>query len=265
MNKWEILIIDDQELVIEALKRLLRKEPYNIYTATRITEAMRIIQEKDIHLIITDQLMPDMLGTTFLKEAKKIRPDAIRTVISGFADAKTIIEAINQGEISHFFTKPWDENELKTGIRSCLSQYELNMEIKELVSDFYLKRTELINHIEKKYFRECVEDSKKSLFKAFMLYPNPLVIFNDKGLMEFANISAYSNQEVIGEINSGVSIQNMLKKHVTENLDDIYKLSDFSMRLCINNKNFILRINQFTNLNENYFCLTIKDIPNDKN
>ena len=120
-----ILLVDDEPGVIKSLKRLLRKEEYNIMTASSGKEGLAILESNDVQIIISDQRMPGMSGTEFLAEVKKDFPDIIRIILSGYTDIDVVIETINQGNIYKFFHKPWNDQSLILEIRQALDYYQL--------------------------------------------------------------------------------------------------------------------------------------------
>jgi response regulator RpfG family c-di-GMP phosphodiesterase len=123
-DSYTILFVDDEENIIDALKRLLRKEEYGVLTAMSGVEGLRILENNQVNAVISDQRMPGMLGTEFLKRAKEISPDVLTAILTGYADLETMKEGLNGGHISRFFLKPWKHDELKQGIRQMLYEYE---------------------------------------------------------------------------------------------------------------------------------------------
>lgn len=121
-NNYKILLIDDEPNIIRALMRILDDARYTVLTANRPADAMRILENDIIDVILCDQQMHDMLGIDVLKYAKKIQPDAIRILVTGSSDMNVAIAAINEGSIYHFFTKPWDNDELLSVVQSALHQ-----------------------------------------------------------------------------------------------------------------------------------------------
>ena len=122
-----LLLVDDEENILRALRRTLRKENYNILTCTSAQEAFELLALNNVHVIISDQRMPGMTGTEFLKKVKDIYPNTIRMVLSGFTDLKSVTEAINQGAIYKYLTKPWDDNTLSESIQQAFKQYDLQL------------------------------------------------------------------------------------------------------------------------------------------
>jgi len=115
--KKTILIVDDQESIVTALKRMLESEHYSIISALSGSAALELIanrrDEDDIFLIISDQRMPQMTGIQMLEETMVLLPDAIRVLMSGYADRETVTVALNQGIAHRFITKPWSMDELQ--------------------------------------------------------------------------------------------------------------------------------------------------------
>lgn len=122
-----LLLIDDEENILRALKRTLRKDNYNILTCTNAQQAFELLALNNVHVIISDQRMPGMTGTEFLKKVKDIYPNTIRMVLSGFTDLNSVTDAINQGAIYKYLTKPWDDQALSDSIRQAFKQYELQL------------------------------------------------------------------------------------------------------------------------------------------
>lgn len=144
MSEYSILFVDDEENVLRSLKRLLRKEPYNILIATSGEEALALLEKSTIHLVVSDQRMPSMSGTELLQKVKERWPDTVRVILSGYADMSVIVDSINQGEVYRLLAKPWNDEELKMAIKQCLEQYEIRIENKWLVEQTNRQNKELI-------------------------------------------------------------------------------------------------------------------------
>lgn len=120
-----VLCVDDEVNILQTLKRLLRKENYTLLTASSGKEGLEILSNNDVHLVISDQRMPEMNGTEFLAEIKEKYPDVIRIILTGYTEVDAITESINRGHIYKFFLKPWNDDNLKLEIRKALDQYDL--------------------------------------------------------------------------------------------------------------------------------------------
>ena len=119
------LIIDDEEIVLVALRETIRREGYQVSTAPSAVEALKLLERENFSVIITDQQMPILTGLEFLAQAKTIQPDATRILITAVLNLNTMIEAINKGEIYRFVVKPWLREELLATVRNAVQRYEL--------------------------------------------------------------------------------------------------------------------------------------------
>jgi DNA-binding NtrC family response regulator len=122
-GKRPILIVDDEPEMLYSLKNLLRRE-FDVHTAKSGEEGMKVLQEHEIHLVMTDQRMPHMTGVELLHRMKSEFPGAMRLIFTGYADIKTVIDAINQGHVFRYITKPWDPEELVSALREAGERYD---------------------------------------------------------------------------------------------------------------------------------------------
>lgn len=113
-----LLLLDDEDNVLRALVRLLRRDGYRLLTASSVSEAFDLLARNDVQVIVSDQRMPDMSGTEFLGRVRDMYPDTVRLALSGYTDVATISDAINQGAAYRFLIKPWDDAELRGHIRA---------------------------------------------------------------------------------------------------------------------------------------------------
>jgi ActR/RegA family two-component response regulator len=118
-----LLLLDDEENILHALKRVLRRDGYLIHTATTATQAFDILGRNEVHVIVSDQRLPDTSGTEFLSRVKEMYPETVRLVLSGYIDLRTVTDAINRGAIYKFLTKPWDDDELRAQIAEAFRMY----------------------------------------------------------------------------------------------------------------------------------------------
>ena len=102
-----LLLLDDEENILSALNRLLRRDGYRIFTATAVDQAFDILARTNVEVILSDQRMPEMSGTEFLSKVKGMYPNTVRIILSGYTDLDTVTEAVNRGAIYKFLTKPW--------------------------------------------------------------------------------------------------------------------------------------------------------------
>ncbi|MBN2712970.1 MAG: response regulator [Planctomycetes bacterium] len=128
MDRRNILLIDDEPEVLGALKRICRMLDHEILTATNGREALEIITNNELMLVVSDYHMPGMNGIELLKEARKVSPRTVRMLLTGDRDRSTTIEAVNTGEIYRFASKPWHNEELLAIINQCIEKYNLEEE-----------------------------------------------------------------------------------------------------------------------------------------
>ncbi len=107
-----ILLVDDEEQILKAIKRLLYDTDFNILLAKHGREALDILENHAISVLLTDNLMPGISGIDLLSQVKQKSPDTVRLLMTGYADLKTAVRSINEGEVYKFIVKPWDDNEL---------------------------------------------------------------------------------------------------------------------------------------------------------
>ena len=124
MNSKSILIVDDQPEILNALERLL-KDKYKIFRSESGKEALEILKKNPVQVIISDQRMPQMTGVEFLEQSIKIRPDAIKLLITAYADINASISAVNKGQIFYYISKPWEDDELLLIVQRAYERYHL--------------------------------------------------------------------------------------------------------------------------------------------
>ena len=120
-----VLIVDDEPIVLAALKETLERERFTTVAVSSPVKALEILAERDFAVIISDQKMPQMLGLDFLIASRQLRPQASRILITAVLALPTIIDAINKGEIFRFIAKPWLREELIATVRNAMQRHEL--------------------------------------------------------------------------------------------------------------------------------------------
>lgn len=144
-----LLLVDDEEIVLNSLMRALSKDDYKILTALSAEAALEILEKNEIHIIISDQRMPNMTGSELLKIVKERYPDVITMILSGYADFEAVKEAINQGHIYKFLSKPWDNTFLREQVQEAMVQYQIRkgMEEERVKLLYFDKLTGLPNRV----------------------------------------------------------------------------------------------------------------------
>ncbi len=131
-----LLLVDDEPNVLNALQRLLRQNDYKIIVANSGAEGLQVLEAHKVNVIISDQRMPNMTGVEFLSKVHKQWPDTVRIVLSGYADFSAVTDAINNGAIYKFFTKPWDDEQMRANINEAFRHAELNEKNDQLTRIF---------------------------------------------------------------------------------------------------------------------------------
>lgn len=137
-----ILVVDDEPDVVRSVQDLLRLD-YRVLGATRAAEGLELLKNEPIHVVMTDQRMPETTGVEFLSHCRTEYPEAIRLLFTGYADLRAVIEAINQGNVFRYIAKPWDPDELQTVIREAVERYDLLAERQRLTTQLRKTNTDL--------------------------------------------------------------------------------------------------------------------------
>jgi DNA-binding NtrC family response regulator len=131
-----ILIVDDEQMVLTSLESFLSLETdYQVQTFLSPLEALEYAKENDIHLVISDYLMPDMDGISFLGQVRDLKPDVTRIILTGYADKENAIKAINEIGLFQYLEKPWDNDDLLLVIRNGLDKQELLSTLREKIDE----------------------------------------------------------------------------------------------------------------------------------
>lgn len=164
----KILYVDDEKHNLTAFRASFRQD-YDVITAHSAAEAMTILDDEDINLVLTDQRMPEMTGIEFLEVVRVQYPDTIRMIITAYGDMQTVIDSVNKGKIYHFVSKPWNYDELKIIIENALKSQELELKNRRLTEEKRLLEVEAERR-EKEYV--------KSQLKRLQNQVNPHFLFN---------------------------------------------------------------------------------------
>ena len=126
-KKRIVLFVDDDEIVIQSLNRVLLDESYNKLFTKSCKDALEIIKEVEVHVIVVDMCMPEMTGLDLLRVARQEQPDVVGIVLTGYEDNKELQTAVDQGEIFKFFPKPWKfgVTDFESLIRQAINHYNL--------------------------------------------------------------------------------------------------------------------------------------------
>lgn len=133
-KKQTIVLVDDEEMVVSSIRSFLNLETdYEVQSFVSASEALKFIEENETHLIISDYLMPEMDGISFLAKSREIRPEATRIILTGYADKENAIKAINDVGLFQYIEKPWDNEDILIVIRNGLERQALMRRLDEKV------------------------------------------------------------------------------------------------------------------------------------
>lgn len=138
-----LLLVDDEQHILSALKRLFRRDGYRVLTADSGAQGLEVLLAESVDVIISDQRMPGMTGVEFLRRAKELRADTVRMTLSGYTDLQSIIDAVNEGAVYKFLTKPWDDVRLREHVAQAFRVRELAQENRRLAHEVTNANTEL--------------------------------------------------------------------------------------------------------------------------
>ena len=119
-----ILFVDDEENVLESMKREFRLLPYTLLFALSGPKALDILRTNSVSVIVSDMRMPMMDGVTFLQKAKKAQPKTVRIILSGHADMQSVLRSVESGDIWRFLVKPWEHADLLETVRKAVEHHE---------------------------------------------------------------------------------------------------------------------------------------------
>lgn len=128
MHKPTLLLIDDEERIVRSL-RMLFFSGYNVRTTTDPQEAIRILREEKVHVIVSDQRMPLMQGSELLGIARETSPATMRILLTGYSDLDASIASVNEGEVFRYLLKPWDAMEVKKVVAEAAAIAEASFEV----------------------------------------------------------------------------------------------------------------------------------------
>jgi FixJ family two-component response regulator len=190
-----LLLVDDEENILSALKRLLRREGYRILTSATPEGGLAILDGEPVDVVVSDQRMPSMSGTEFLRRVKTRHPDTVRLVLSGYTELQSVTDAINEGAIYKFLTKPWDDELLVANIREAFQRHAMKNENVRLARELEQTNARLseanaeLQRLLEARGREAerVEAALDTTQEVLQLIPWPILGVDADGMIALAN------------------------------------------------------------------------------
>ena len=197
-----LLLVDDEGANLEGLARILESD-YHILTAIDGVNALEIIKSlppsEQIHLVISDQRMPNMTGVELFEQLVQLSPNSIRMILSGFADMTTILDSINRGSVYKFLSKPVDPNDIRVTVRRALETFELTRKSRALLNKFKeqenkIKELETLN-LKLKHQINMID---KHIIMIMTNKEGRIIYSSDA----FCTISGYSKEELLQQFHN---------------------------------------------------------------
>jgi response regulator RpfG family c-di-GMP phosphodiesterase len=187
-----LLLVDDEENILSALRRVLRRDGYRVLTAGSGEAGLAVLaQEPKVDLIISDQRMPNMIGTVFLRHARDVSPHSVRIILSGYTDLESVTAAINDGAVYKFLTKPWDDDILRLSIREAL-HYKWVQDENRLLQGMLMEVNEELARANSRLAEqaEFAQTALESFQQIVHDLPVALLGIDERGRLAFANRAA---------------------------------------------------------------------------
>ncbi len=143
-----LLVVDDEEIVLVALRDTLRQQGYVVATASDAVKALELLRQQDFAAVLSDQQMPELTGLEFLAEVKQIQPDATRILITAVLSLNTVIDAINKAEIFRFLLKPWQREEFLQTVRDAVARHDAIVRNQQLLATTLATNEQLARRVE---------------------------------------------------------------------------------------------------------------------
>ncbi len=197
-RKRTLLLVDDEENILSSLRRLFRRDGYHLITAGSAAEGLQRLVEGNVDVIVSDQRMPGMTGVEFLRRAKDLYPDTVRMVLSGFTELQSIIDAVNEGAIYKFLTKPWDDNLLRSHVSEAFRHKEMADENRRLAREVEAAANDLatLNErleqslLQQRQQAELLQASSGGLREILDELPAAVVGIDTEGMVAYINREA---------------------------------------------------------------------------
>jgi len=258
-SKFKVLFIDDEPASLTAFKSIFRDD-YDILLASSAEEGYKMMQKEDVNIVISDQRMPGVTGVEFLQRIRIEFPDTVRMLITGYSDIDAVIQSINGSSISYYFSKPYNETDMKIILDNTIEKIKLMKENRMLLEKLQTLVTELTEQketLEKEIVmrlnaeseltqaREKAEESSRlkssllaNLNHEFRTPMNSILGFSDmirttgteKEVTEMANIVFFSGKRLLKTLNAIVDLARLESEPHPTNIEKV-NLSELALRI----------------------------------
>lgn len=193
-DQINILLIDDEQNIINSLKRILNKNEYIIYSANNSENAIEIINNYKLDIIICDYNMPNLTGIEILKHAKKILPNAIRMLITGYADLNVTISAINEVGIYYYITKPWKNDEVIDIVEKAIEEKINSIDLLQINKNLRSHKTRSLSSFPVTDDEDIILVKNKDICFLYALDGNVSIVTDGKKFKSTDSLNAWENK-----------------------------------------------------------------------
>lgn len=192
MSTNTLLIVDDEESILKSLQRLFRKQPFRTLTATSPAQALEVFVSNEVSVVLSDQRMPGMMGSEFLKTIRATHPETIRIIMSGYTELDSITSAINDGAVFKFLTKPWHDDQLIEHIHEAFEIYNLRRNNHRLTEALRDANHRLNARCQDLQSLSGIQQDMLALTQSIMEHvPSEILCVDDDGRIVLANPAAH--------------------------------------------------------------------------
>jgi diguanylate cyclase (GGDEF)-like protein len=193
-----LLLVDDEPNILAALKRQMRGANCRILTASSGQQGLELLESEPVDVIVSDQRMPGMTGVEFLRVVKTSHPDTVRMVLSGFTELQSVTDAVNEGAIYKFLTKPWDDTQLRAHIEEAFRHKEMGDENRRLGLELRTANLELASA--NRQLEDVLEQQREQIRRdgisldivreALLRVPMAIIALDEDRQVAYANLAA---------------------------------------------------------------------------
>lgn len=193
-----LLLVDDEPNILASLKRLLRRDGYHILTANSGQEGLDVLDSHAVDVIVSDQRMPGMLGADFLRKAKLLCPQTIRIMLSGYTELQAVTDAVNEGAIFKFLTKPWDDQQLREHIAEAFrlkgiddDNVRLNAQLRDVNQALAAANAAMQALVRQQQHQISRDEVSLGIARELLQFlPLPVIGLDEDGMIAFINAAA---------------------------------------------------------------------------